>query len=221
MQTATIFNRMVLPVATEDPKADYEALTQRVALWDVGCERQVQVQGPDALKLCQYLSARDLSQLKIGVAKYVPLCDHKGRLINDPIALRVDDLEEATNVMRECLGFEVSDIVKHRDVFLYCNTREHTALIRPYTGEGKRIDHLRIELDSLDDVGFTLDRASEQVPTAHSSLGKNTTSQSISFYMDTPSNFPIQYGWGSGEISPKNRRVLRHDRSMAWGHYGL
>ena len=84
-QTATVYNRMVLPVATDDPTADYEALTQRVALWDVGCERQVQIQGPDALKLCQYLSARDLSQLKIGVAKYVPLCDHQGRLINDPV----------------------------------------------------------------------------------------------------------------------------------------
>ncbi len=91
IQTATVYNRMVLPVATDDPTADYEALTQRVALWDVGCERQVQIQGPDALKLCQYLSARDLSQLKIGVAKYVPLCDHQGRLINDPVALRVDE----------------------------------------------------------------------------------------------------------------------------------
>ena len=91
IQTATVYNRMVLPVATEDPEADYQALTQRVALWDVGCQRQVQVQGPDALKLCQYLSARDLSQLKIGVAKYAPLCDHQGRLINDPVVLRVDE----------------------------------------------------------------------------------------------------------------------------------
>ena len=91
IRTATVYNHMVLPVATQDPEADYEALTQRVALWDVGCQRQVQVQGPDALKLCQYISARDLSQLKIGVAKYAPLCDHQGRLINDPVALRVDD----------------------------------------------------------------------------------------------------------------------------------
>jgi glycine cleavage system aminomethyltransferase T len=91
MEAATVYNRMVLPLATDDPTADYEALTQRVSLWDVGCQRQVQVQGPDALKLCQYLSARDLSQLRIGTAKYAPLCDHDGRLINDPVVLRVDE----------------------------------------------------------------------------------------------------------------------------------
>ena len=48
---ASVYNRTVLPVATDDPKADYEALTERVAIWDVGCQRQVQVHGPDALKL--------------------------------------------------------------------------------------------------------------------------------------------------------------------------
>ena len=91
MTVATVYNRMVLPIATDDPTADYEALTQRVSLWDVGCQRQVQVQGPDDLELCQYLSARDLSQLRIGVAKYAPLCDYDGRLINDPVVLRVNE----------------------------------------------------------------------------------------------------------------------------------
>ena len=91
MEVATVYHRMVLPVATNDPSADYEALTQRVSLWDVGCQRQVQVRGPDALKLCQYLSARDLSQLRIGIAKYAPLCDHDGRLINDPVVLRIEE----------------------------------------------------------------------------------------------------------------------------------
>ena len=82
---------MVLPVATDNPTEDYEALTQRVALWDVGAQRQVQIYGPGALKLATYVSARDLSNLKIGVAKYAPLCDYEGRLINDPVVLRVDE----------------------------------------------------------------------------------------------------------------------------------
>ncbi len=100
IRVASVYNRTVLPVATDDPKADYEALTERVAIWDVGCQRQVQVHGPDALKLCRYMSARDLSQLKIGVAKYAPLCDHEGRLINDPVVLRVDE---------ETIWFSIAD----------------------------------------------------------------------------------------------------------------
>ena len=86
---ASVYNHMVIPSSTADPIADYEALTQRVSLWDVGCERQVQVQGPDAAALCQYLSARDLSKQKVGRAKYAPLCDHTGRLINDPVILKL------------------------------------------------------------------------------------------------------------------------------------
>lgn len=89
IEVASVYNHMVMPVATSDPEADYEALTERVAIWDVGCQRQVQVQGPDAIEFCCYLSARNLSDLEIGTAKYAPLCDYQGYLINDPIALRV------------------------------------------------------------------------------------------------------------------------------------
>ena len=54
-------------------------------MWDVGVERQVQLEGPDAGKLAQILSPRDLSKCKIGQGKYVPMCNHDGVLINDPI----------------------------------------------------------------------------------------------------------------------------------------
>ena len=100
IQVASIYNKMVLPVATDNPTEDYEALTQRVALWDVGAQRQGQIYGPDALKLATYVSARDLSNLKIGVAKYAPLCDYEGRLINDPVVLRVDE---------ETIWFSIAD----------------------------------------------------------------------------------------------------------------
>ena len=56
-----------------------------VAMWDVAVERQVEVSGPDADKLAQYLSARDLSSMKVGQGKYVAMCDHQGRILNDPL----------------------------------------------------------------------------------------------------------------------------------------
>ncbi|MFT7648459.1 MAG: glycine cleavage system aminomethyltransferase T [Candidatus Poriferisodalaceae bacterium] len=39
----------------------------------------------------QCLSARDLSSQKVGRAKYMPMCDHTGRLINDPVLLKLAD----------------------------------------------------------------------------------------------------------------------------------
>ena len=86
----TIYNRMYMPVGFGDPDAEYARLTEGVALWDVACERQVEISGPDAFALSNYLSSRDLTGMAVGRARYAPLCDHEGRLINDPIVLRVD-----------------------------------------------------------------------------------------------------------------------------------
>lgn len=88
---AMVFNHTVLPIGTDDPGAEYRALTETAAIWDVGCERQVQISGPDAHRLVTYLCARDLRDLEGGAARYAPMCDHEGRLINDPVALRIDE----------------------------------------------------------------------------------------------------------------------------------
>ena len=91
MIKAMVYNHTVLPIGTDDPVAEYRALTETAAIWDVGCERQVQIAGPDAHRLITYLCARDLRDLQVGVARYAPMCDHQGRLVNDPMALRIDD----------------------------------------------------------------------------------------------------------------------------------
>ncbi len=83
------YNRMLMPTSYGDPEGEYERLTQGVALWDVAVERQVQLRGPDAATLAQILCARDLSSLQIGQGKYVPMCDHWGVLINDPVVLKL------------------------------------------------------------------------------------------------------------------------------------
>ncbi len=91
MTKAMVYNHTVLPIGTDDPAAEYRALTQAAAIWDVGCERQVQITGADAHRLTTYLCARDLRDLPVGVARYAPMCDHDGRLVNDPMALRIDE----------------------------------------------------------------------------------------------------------------------------------
>ncbi|MEM7068541.1 MAG: glycine cleavage T C-terminal barrel domain-containing protein [Pseudomonadota bacterium] len=89
MVSASIYNRMILPTGFGDPDAEYWRIINGVSQWDVGVERQVQLKGPDAGKLAQILSPRDLSKCKVGQGKYVPLCNHKGTIINDPILLKL------------------------------------------------------------------------------------------------------------------------------------
>lgn len=85
----TIYNKMYMPTGFGDPAAEYRRLTTGVAIWDVAAERQVEIAGPDATECATYLSARDLTTLKVNRARYAPLCDHQGRLVNDPVILRV------------------------------------------------------------------------------------------------------------------------------------
>lgn len=91
MTAASIYNRMIMPTSYGDPEAEYWRLIEGVSQWDVGVERQVQLKGPDAGRLAQILSPRDLSTCQVGQGKYVPLCNHRGTIINDPILLKLAD----------------------------------------------------------------------------------------------------------------------------------
>ena len=87
----TVYNKMLLPLSFGDLRAEYDRLIKGVAMWDVSSERQVQITGPDAAQLTQLLSSRDLTKMKIGQGKYVAMCDHEGRILNDPVLLKLDE----------------------------------------------------------------------------------------------------------------------------------
>lgn len=87
----SVYNHMYLPLYYEDPVADYWRLVRDVTLWDVACERQVEISGPDAFQFTQYLTPRDLSTCGIGQCKYVPLVTDDGGMVSDPVLLRLGE----------------------------------------------------------------------------------------------------------------------------------
>ena len=52
-------------------------------------ERQIEIKGPDASKLSQYITPRDIHKCNIGQAMYAPLLDFQGGFINDPVMLKL------------------------------------------------------------------------------------------------------------------------------------
>ena len=96
----SVYNHMYMPVAYDGTLEDYKKLLDGVQLWDVGVERQVQIKGPDAESLAQFLTPRNIKKCSVGQAMYTPLTDFKGNLINDPVMLKIDD---------DCYWFSVSD----------------------------------------------------------------------------------------------------------------
>ena len=88
----TVVNHMLLPKGFRKTiEEDYWHLNKDVQLWDVSCQRQVQIQGKDAFKLVQKLTPRPLKNMETGKCFYIPMVDEDGGMINDPVLLKLDD----------------------------------------------------------------------------------------------------------------------------------
>ena len=87
----TVYNHMLLPSIFRSLEEDYWHLCEAVQVWDVSCQRQVEISGPDTLKLVQLMTPRDLSKAELGQCFYAPLCDENGGMINDPILIKHSD----------------------------------------------------------------------------------------------------------------------------------
>lgn len=91
MDSASIYNSMIMPSSFGDREAEYWRLIEGVSQWDVSVQRQVQLKGPDAGRLAQCLAMRDLSACAVGQGKYVAICNSKGTVLNDPIVMKLAD----------------------------------------------------------------------------------------------------------------------------------
>ena len=86
-----LYNHMLIPTLYDSDETEYWHLLNKVTLWDVGVERQVEITGPDAAKFTQLLTCRDLSKCAVNQCKYAPIISPDGGIVNDPILLRLGE----------------------------------------------------------------------------------------------------------------------------------
>ncbi|MCE8530428.1 glycine cleavage system protein T [Ruegeria pomeroyi] len=110
----TTYNQMLMPTSYGHPEEEYWRIINGVSMWDVAVERQVQLKGPDAGRLAQILAPRDLTKCKVGQGKYVPLCNHHGVLINDPILLKLDEERYWLSIADSNIWFWAEAIARER-----------------------------------------------------------------------------------------------------------
>jgi len=148
----TVYNHMLLATEFASLEQDYWHLCEHVQVWDVSVERQVEITGPDANRLLQWMTPRDMSNVSIGRCVYAPLADEHGYLINDPIALRLAD---------DHWWLSIAD----SDVLLWAkglatagglDVRVHEPKVWPMAVQGPKAQELmcRVFGDSVADIGF-------------------------------------------------------------------
>jgi aminomethyltransferase len=85
------YNHTLMPQLYSSEEDECENLRKNVCLWDVSCQRQIEVVGEDALVLAEMLTPRKMGSMKVGEARYAIMTDEEGMVINDPLVLRVDE----------------------------------------------------------------------------------------------------------------------------------
>jgi glycine cleavage system aminomethyltransferase T len=86
-----VYNHTLLPGYYVDPDEEYQALLDGVVVWDVGAERTIEVSGPDADRLIDMMTCRDLTTCAVGQGKYMLVTAADGGIVNDPVLLHVDE----------------------------------------------------------------------------------------------------------------------------------
>jgi 3,4-dihydroxy-9,10-secoandrosta-1,3,5(10)-triene-9,17-dione 4,5-dioxygenase len=101
--------------------------------------------------------------------------------------------------------------------FLGCCPRHHSLALAPMD-PAAGIVHLMIEVATLDDVGRALDRCIRRKATVSSTLGRHANDLMVSFYVQTPGGFDIEYGT-DGQVVDDSTWVSRESTAISlWGH---
>jgi aminomethyltransferase len=89
----TIYNHMYMPTHYGDPVQEYWSLVRDVTLWDVSCQRQIVIKGPQAKPFMEYLTPRDLTHCPSDRCLYVLLTDDQGGIVNDAVLMHMAEDE--------------------------------------------------------------------------------------------------------------------------------
>ena len=148
----TIYNHMRLPTVFRSIEEDYRHLKEAVQVWDVSCERQVEIRGPDAARLVQMLTPRDLRGMLPGQCYYVPIVDETGGMLNDPVAVKLAEDRWWISIADSDLLFWVKGIAYGYRLDVLVNEPD----VAPLAVQGPKAEELiaRVFGDKIRDVRF-------------------------------------------------------------------
>lgn len=137
---------------------------------------------------------------KAGVHRFVTAKQGLGHLV---VGVAPELFAAEEHFIEDVLGFTLANfrrqtVVEGRepirlDWYGLKNGRHHCFAIGERAA-AHPVQHVMIEVDSIDDVGRALDRSNKAQVQLASTLGRHANDAAISFYSVTPSKFWIEYG---------------------------
>ncbi len=105
--------------------------------------------------------------------------------------------------------------------FLGCGPRHHSLALAPLPNP-TGIVHVMLEVDTLDNVGRAIDRATRNKGMLASTLGRHANDNMVSFYLNTPSGFLIEYGYDGITVDDDATWIPQVTGAhTVWGHRWL
>lgn len=135
--------------------------------------------------------------------------------------------DETRNFFTEVLGFGASDEFEFqppgdappmRIHFLHCVNGRHHSLALAEMPNPAGCVHIMVEVESMTEVGRAHDRMQQHDVKLMATLGQHVNDNVTSFYMLTPSNFALEYGWGGEIVDPDAHETTHSEAVSVWGH---
>ena len=138
------------------------------------------------------------------------------------VTLAAADIARSMAFYQTTLGLkltEIADVGQLQVVFLRAGDRHHTLAMAQVPSGRPGIDHVMIEVATLDDLGSIRDRLIADAYTIERDLGRHPTDGVVSLYAATPAPFNLEIGWGSITVDERTWAKDRYERrTWSWGH---
>lgn len=194
-----------------------------------GVEQYWRCTGPKGLAIEFYvtplLSDKPLSMLASG---YVT-----GEAGMGHVAITSRRPEAMLAFWQEILDARHSDDIEQRmgglmlDIrFLRLNPRHHSVAVACTRGRRMdpirtRIQHMNVQCATLEDMTAAFQRCRRLGYRIMMGVGQHTNDRELSFYVQSPSGFEIEYGWDPIAVDEANWQPTLHQGISTWGHKPL
>jgi 3,4-dihydroxy-9,10-secoandrosta-1,3,5(10)-triene-9,17-dione 4,5-dioxygenase len=139
------------------------------------------------------------------------------------------NLAETHSFYRDILGFGQTDSMHFHFSedpadpgqgleFMHVDNPRHHSLALYQAEMPSGCVHLMVEVETVDEVGYCLDRVLQREIPVTSTLGRHTNDRMLSFYMLTPGGFAMEFGCEGLQMDWTDYTPTRSSLPSIWGH---